>query len=280
MHRKTLSLSVATALTVIASGITGCLLKKATLAIPAPSPSPSASPSPAPINAEVFKVSLSATGTPTSQLCFPITATGIGSSGIAVSSDQDVIFTLSSTIGSGTFYSDLNCTTATTTATLPKGSSTVTIYYKDPTPESVQLKATYNAIAGTSWSATLYGPVITSIQLAHTVHTDCAPFSLYFADSHSSTMVESATDPTTVTLTQTSGAVTGSFFASAGCSGSPLGSAGVTPVSILAGSTNSTIYFRTGGNGGAYTFNASWSCTTASSGVVSGASGYTIGFTY
>jgi hypothetical protein len=238
------------------------------------------SSSTAPTTAEVKSIALSVSGTPTALKCFALTATGIGATGAAVSSDQDVIFDLSAAVGSGTFYSNSTCSTSITSATLAQGQSTKQVYFKTLVPQTIQLQATYHAVTGTTWGATLYGPPVASIALAHTQHTDCSPFSLYLVDSSSSTMVESSTDPTIVTLTQTSGAGTMAFYTSAGCSSGLITSGTTTTATIPAGSTNLTVYILTNGNGGQYTLTGSWSCTTTSTSIVTSGSGYSLSFTY
>ncbi|MGK5084547.1 beta-propeller fold lactonase family protein [Bdellovibrionota bacterium FG-1] len=87
----------------------------------------------------------------------PFTVTSQDSTGTPVNATSTVTVDLSQTDGAhGVFYSDVNCHSTTTTATLTEGTSTGTFYYKDATEsETPTLTATDHAGVFTAGTVTV-----------------------------------------------------------------------------------------------------------------------------
>ncbi|MEZ4751826.1 MAG: choice-of-anchor D domain-containing protein [Bdellovibrionota bacterium] len=138
--------------------------------------------------------------------------------------------------GAGSFYSDSNCFTATSTALIGSGSSSATVYYLNTTNQSVNLAATDDAAVLTG--ATLPVSVEGATKLALEGPTSlgagaCGTYSVVSQSASNSELGVSVN--TTVNLSDTG---SGIFYSDLGCSAS------ITSVSLAAFSSRATVYFK------------------------------------
>lgn len=210
-------------------------------------------------------------GTPTAISCNAFTATSKDAHGATTAADKEVAFSLATTTGGGTFYSNSSCSSAITSATIPQGSTTKRIFYKNDNPGAISLVATYNGTAGTAYAITLGGPAVGSVTLLKGTTSACMVVVVTLRDSKADPMVESVTAPTIVTMTQDTtvpfSASVRNYYSDAGCTTS-ITSGNVTTATIPAGAQWVTIYLAPAGSAGTYAYDMSWSSGS------SGNSGY------
>lgn len=138
-------------------------------------------------------------------------------------------------VGAGSFYSDSNCFTSTTTALIGSGSSSATVYYLNNTNQSVTLAA--NDAAAILTGATLPVSVEGATKLALEGPTSlgagaCGTYAVVSQSASSAELGVSVT--TTVNLSDTGSGV---FYTDGGCQTS------TTSVTIAAFSSRATVYF-------------------------------------
>lgn len=208
--------------------------------------------------AAVKRIDLSAFGTPAAMICFPIFASGIGNDGSPVLADQDVTFTVTQDAGSGAIFSNSNCTAPATGGTITQGEPKAVLFYKTTDQGPVSLKATYNGEVGTAFSETLGAPLV-SVSMTKIEASSCSRIQV--GSTYNSTyMAPSNTHPLVLSITQTSGNVTGVFYETEDCSGTPLTTGSDSILTIPAGQSGKVFSFDTNSNGGSYTFSGSWIC--------------------
>lgn len=223
---------------------------------------------------DVASVDLTTSAAAYALTCLPVTANAKGANGSAIIAAQDTTFDLSTSGGTGSYYSNATCNSSViTSATITQGTSTALVYYENTSPTAVSLNTSYNSVSGNALTANLQDPPIDRITMATTQHTSCVLVSVGLLDSNSSYMRRSTTQTVVITATQTSGpfGAVGAFYTSNDCSTGSLTTGSVSTITIPANSTNKTVYFATG-TLGSYSFSMSF--TSGSS----NGSGYTSGF--
>ncbi len=176
-----------------------------------------------------------------SNTCVPFAIGTVDANGNSMNTTSDTVVSLSGA-GTGAFYSDTGCASASTSFTITNGSSLVYAYYLASTAQSLVLSATSVSANSATFPLSVVtasgNSVPTKILLAgknSIATTSCIPYVITVADSNNSSVAVSS--DTTINM---SGAGSGGFFSNATCS-TP-----ATSLLVANGSSFGTLYYKNG----------------------------------
>ena len=153
----------------------------------------------------------------------------------------------------GTYYSDSNCTTSTTSLTLSSGASTKTFYFKDSTSESAILTASASGFTPGTLSVTINPdttPQLVLSGLSSATAGLCYTLNIATIDGFGNTIAVGSN--TTITLSNAG--ISGAFYTTSSCATS------TTTVTMNSGSSSQTTYLQKYGRGLSYPASSSqWS---------------------
>ncbi|MCM2279940.1 MAG: hypothetical protein NDJ89_17845 [Oligoflexia bacterium] len=140
--------------------------------------------------------------------------------------------------GSGTFYTNSDCTGSTTSVGIASGGGAKNFYFKDTTAESLILAAADQAgtLTGSTLPFTITAGAATQLALtgsASITAGSCATYTVTAKDVNGN-----ATTVTSAKTINLGGAGAGTYYSGSGCSGS------ITSIVIDSGAGSTTVYFK------------------------------------
>jgi hypothetical protein len=150
---------------------------------------------------------------------------------------ESVSIALDDSGASGSFYSDSNCSTSTTSVNVAVGASSVQVYYRQTVTGNVTLAASSTGLttANHSLNITAAPPAQLAISGSATLTTaSCSPYSIRTRDALGA--VANAAGNLSIQLDPGIGG--GSYFSDSGCSSA------ITTAQITMGTNSTTVYFR------------------------------------
>lgn len=170
--------------------------------------------------------------------CTPYVVTARDATNVARAVSRDTALTFSDGNAGGTFSLSSRCTDSVTSASIPSGQSTTTVYYKKTSPGPTNLQVDAVAFAPGQLSVTItIGPGATlSISANATTSTavDCLPYVTTMSDAYGNV----ANAPSDLAVGLGGAGTSGAFYSNTTCTSA------ITSVTLMSGTPSATYYYK------------------------------------